>query len=155
MTMMQNSAVRSIGWKVRRRAARAKCPSRDSVLIWRSINALVDLPDRGGGERGDADRHQRRDQPGADLAAIEPDDGIDAPDLEQRNETDQGDDRRHHPCAAAADSGWRATPGPGNRCRRSGEIRKPRSIRLSTTMVTRRVIRSTATVPTKYCSSSE
>jgi len=37
----------------------------------------------------------------------------------------------------------------------SGRIEKPRSIKLSTTMVARRVITMTATVPTKYCSNSE
>ena len=52
------------------------------------------LPDRRRRQRGDADRRDRRQQPTADLAAIKPDDGIDAPDFEQGNEADEGDDSR-------------------------------------------------------------
>jgi len=53
---------------------------------------IGDLPDRRRGKGCDGDGHDRRQQPAADLVAIEPDDGIHAPDLQQRHEADKGDD---------------------------------------------------------------
>lgn len=44
--------------------------------------------------------------------AIEPDDGIDAPDFEQRNEADEGDHGRDDVAEQRADSGWHGSPGP-------------------------------------------
>ncbi len=52
------------------------------------------FPDRRRRSRGNADRQHRRHQPAADLVAIKPDDGIDAPDFEQSDEPDKGDDPR-------------------------------------------------------------
>src|SRR6185437_10472037 len=55
------------------------------------------LPDRRRRDRGNADRHQGRDQPAADLAAIEPDDGIDSPDFQHADEAHEADHQRDDP----------------------------------------------------------
>src|SRR4051812_35642846 len=52
---------------------------------------VAGFPDRRRDEYGKSDRHHRRDQPAADLAAIEPDDGVDAPDFEHGHQADEGD----------------------------------------------------------------
>ncbi len=54
-----------------------------------------DFPHRHGRQHGDADGDHGGQQPVADLAAIEPDHGIDAPDLEQYDKANRCDDAGH------------------------------------------------------------
>src|ERR1700760_1364555 len=58
---------------------------------------VADLPDRRGHESSDGDGGERGQQAAADLAAIEPDDGVHAPDLEYGDDADEGDDAGNDP----------------------------------------------------------
>ena len=116
---------------------------------------IADLPDHGRRERGDADRHHRREQPAADLAAIEPDDGIDAPHFEQRDKADHGDHAEHDLAQQrqiAVGAGFEAREALQD-VRPDAEAAVDQAQHHDDDEPRRPA--ATATVPTKYCSSSE
>ncbi len=78
------------------RRARVMAVARQRIHL--AVHQRVgDFPDRRRRKCGDADRHHRRQQPAADLAAIEPDDGVDTPNLQQGHEADEGNDGSDDP----------------------------------------------------------